>query len=92
MGRPSSGALVLAGMCGIDLSERGHDLVEVFGSDADPGIGDRELQASVALDFGAQGDLAALGRELDGVGQEVDHDLFELLFNAPQAGEATLVC
>ena len=32
--------------------------VEAFGSDADPGIGGRELQASVALDFGAQGDDA----------------------------------
>ena len=40
-GPAEAGALVLAGMCGIDLSEPGPDPVEVFGSDADPGSGGR---------------------------------------------------
>jgi hypothetical protein len=53
---------------------------QVFGRNADAGIGDRAADGDVAVllaqHLGAQADLAALG-EFDGVGQEVEQDLLD---------------
>ena len=43
----------------------------------DPRVGDLDLKHSIAGVLGRDGDAAAFGRELDRVGQQVQHDLLE---------------
>ena len=61
-----------------DLTERGHHLVEICLSDADSGVANLDLQPSCRC-FGAQRNGAAGFSELDGVRQQIDQHLQQLL-------------
>ncbi len=83
-----AGAAVFARGGGVDLFERGEDLVQLFLRDADAGVEHFEQQRlrrrqirsarrDAVRTAQAQGDAAVLG-ELEGVGQQVGEDLLQL--------------
>ena len=61
---------------GVGLAEAVEDVGEELGLDADAGVDDADLDVRVDP-LQEDLDLAALGRELDGVGEEVPDDLLE---------------
>src|SRR5437899_4772708 len=72
-----SGAFLLLRVIAPDLAELLEHGLMIFGRDADPGVADRDLEpAGIAMRRYV--DAAAVGRELDRVGQEVDEDLLHL--------------
>ncbi len=74
-GESQSGALVLAIEATLDLVEGFEKAGQVFGGDPDAGVGDGKFEA-IALGGYVERDGAAIG-EFDGVGQEIEQDLFE---------------
>ena len=74
--QPEAGAFVppLIGLAG--LEERIADPLEIVGRDADAGIGDAKHQPR-SLDRGGNRHRAAALGELDGIGDEIQHDLLE---------------
>ena len=75
-GEPQAEPAMPPGGGGVGLAEAVEDLGEELGPDADAGVDDADLDVRVDP---LQEDLdpAALGRELDGVGEEVPDDLLE---------------
>src|SRR5207248_4800381 len=72
-----SGALLLLRVIAPDLAELLEHGLMIFGRDADPGVADRDLEpAGIAMRRYV--DAAAVGRDLDRVGQQVDEDLLHL--------------
>jgi len=62
---------------GVELLELDEQLGHVLRRDADPGVFDLEAERVLPLGGGADRHLPFLGRELDGVGEEVVEDLLE---------------
>ncbi len=60
-----------------ELEELVEDVFEVFGCDADAGVGDDELEGAVGVAGRADADFAGLG-EFDGVADQVAEDAGEL--------------
>src|SRR5262245_18788273 len=75
-GEPQPGALA-PGRAGRHLAELLEHGVLILGRDTDARVGDRDLETAVRRD-GPDLDPAALRRELDRVGQEIEHDLLDL--------------
>src|SRR5262245_6191757 len=73
---PQSGSIVATVVGRARLEERIADARHVLGVDPDAGIRNRHCKRS-ALMPGADRDLAAAIGELDGVGNEIEHDLIE---------------
>jgi hypothetical protein len=74
--RPSPVPFHLPG-CRADLPELLEDRLVILGRDPDAGVADRHLHASRAW-HRSHVDSATLGRELDGIRQQVEDDLAEL--------------
>ena len=77
-GQPDARALLGPGLRSVDLGETVEDPLEHVGRDADAGVLDRHGHG-VVLVLDVDRDLAALGGELEGVGQQVEDDLLELV-------------
>src|SRR5438477_10392017 len=69
-----AGALVAAARAGVDLHELLEDQLLVLRRDPDAGVGDLDVHRALAWHH-ADVDLALGRRELDGVGEQVEHDL-----------------
>ena len=76
-GKPETCSFVLAAWSGIDLVEFLEDLFQVRLGDADPGIGDRDLDG-VLRAHGIDRHGPVFGCELDRVGDEVQQHLLQL--------------
>src|SRR4051812_44406787 len=86
-GQPEAGAFVAALIGGAGLEERIADPLEILRRNADAGVADAQFQPR-SLDRGGDGDGAAALGELDGVGNQIEHDLLE---GARIAGEVRQV-
>src|SRR5256885_8893150 len=75
-GEPEPRALVALGEPTLDLFERASKLGERVVRDADAGVGDGDAHPFRGPSC-TDGDAAALGRELDRVGEKIEHDLLE---------------
>ena len=75
-GKAEAGALVALRELGLDLLEGPAELVQGVLRDADAVVLDVDVDG-IAGEAGADGDAAAVGRELGGVLEEVDEDLVE---------------
>ncbi len=73
-----AGAVAAAGERGLHLAEGLEHLFHLIGRNADAGIGDLDDDAGIVVDRPAQRHAAALRREFQRVGQEVEEDLLEL--------------
>src|SRR5581483_12374730 len=76
-GEAQTGALLAPPWPGVELLELAEDPRLVLFRDADPGVGDRDVDR-VRAARGFDGHGAAVSRELDGVGQQVEQHLLEL--------------
>jgi len=74
--QPEPGALLRAGIGRVDLHERLERQLDLFGSHPDAGVAHGYLD-QIVLALRDHRQSAALGRELRGVRQQVDQDLFE---------------
>ena len=81
------GALIGPGQRLLDLAERREHLDQVLLGDADAVVDDLDGDRSVAVDAGGDLDPAALGRELDGVRQQVQQHLHDPALVAPEPGQ-----
>src|SRR5581483_916678 len=82
-----SRAFALLGVIAAGLAEFFEDRLLIFSGDADAGVGDRHDYRAIAqrrFDF----DRAALGREFDCVGEQVDQNLLHLALVAGEVAEA----
>jgi hypothetical protein len=77
-GQAQAQAVVPPRRAGVGLAEAVEDVGEEFGLDADAGVGDADLDVRVdPLEEHLH--PAALGREFDGVGEEVPDDLLQAI-------------
>src|SRR6185369_13786152 len=80
-GEAETGAAEAPGDAAVGLGEGGEQVFQVFGRDADAGVADREVQPDALFRQGfglADADLDfAVGRELDGIADQVDQNLAE---------------
>src|SRR3970282_907754 len=84
--QPEAGALALSGVVGPDLAELLEDGLLVLGGDADPGVADGDLHGAVG-GHRLDADPAALGGEIDGVGEEGPEELLDLPLVADKGPE-----
>ena len=77
-GQPDPRALLGPGLGPVDLGEAVEDRLEHVGRDADPRVLDGHGHGLVLV-LDVDRDLAALVRELQGVGEQVEDDLLELV-------------
>src|SRR5688572_8095604 len=75
--QPEAGALALADVVVADLAKLLEDRRLVLRGDADARVADRDLDPALRA-VRANADAAAFGRELHGVGEEVQQDLLDL--------------
>lgn len=80
-----AGALDIGVEGAFDPHEGLENFADVLGGDADAGIGDSDQRRAVGAGSRADSNGAARGRELDGIGEQVDEDLPQ------QAGIASAV-
>src|SRR5581483_1440034 len=73
------GALIAAAELARNLGERHQRLPQLILGDTDAGIRDGNVEPAIGTDEGAQGDRPVARRELDGIGEQVDQDLLEIL-------------
>ncbi len=78
-----AGAFIFAVEVAVDLTELGQGLRNIFGGDADSGVGNLKYEAAVHFTPTPERDLAAGVSELDGVGQQVGQDLRQRAFVGP---------
>ncbi len=90
-GQAEAGAAVAPGGPRVDLAKGFEDVVELVLLDADTGVGDLEQHARtvVGIKSGGDGHFAPLG-ELDGIADQVDQHLLELVGVCLQSGQVVL--
>src|SRR3954471_10556691 len=86
-GKAEAGALGLARVIAPDLLEFLENRGMVLRRDADAGVLHRDFYLAVES-LRRDVDLAAVGRELDRIRQQVDHDLLELALVGAESAEA----
>src|SRR5208283_2000692 len=89
--QPQAGSLVMPGESRIELEERLEKSRLIGGADSDTGVPDSETDLTLdSVAHHIEPDLAALRRELHGVGEQVDQNLLETTLIRDEFADGTI--